>query len=78
MPVSLDKPTDRFERLIADYVRRGLSDYVARQQYQDGRRWAENLSAEERARALTFPAVKRSPMTVYVLNEATTAQNSAH
>ncbi|MER6616356.1 hypothetical protein [Streptomyces xantholiticus] len=76
MPVSLAKPSDARERLIADYIRRGLSDYLARQQYKDGRRWAEKLSAEERARLLTLPAIKRSPMTVFLLNEVTAEQRN--
>ncbi len=79
MSVSLAKLTDVPEHLIAAYVRRGLSDYFARQQYRGARQWAEKLSAEERARLLTLPAIKRSPMSVYVLNEVTAAeQRNAH
>ncbi|MGY1502981.1 hypothetical protein ACW4TU_41505 [Streptomyces sp. QTS52] len=78
MAVTLAKPTDPHERLIASYVRRGLSDYLARQQCRDARRWAENLSAKERARLLTLPAIKRSAMSVYVLNEVTAEQRNAH
>ncbi|MDH6449587.1 hypothetical protein M2155_001995 [Streptomyces sp. SAI-119] len=78
MSVSLAKPTDAPEPLIAAYVRRGLSDYFARQQYRGARQWAEKLSPEERARLLTLPAIKRSPMTVHVLNEVTAEQHNAH
>ncbi|MFF9901316.1 hypothetical protein [Streptomyces longispororuber] len=72
MAVSLSKPTDAEERLIADYVqRRGLGDVIARQQLQDGRRWAAKLSADQRANAYASPVVRRfSPMTTFVLEEA--------
>ncbi|MFG2795819.1 hypothetical protein [Streptomyces pseudovenezuelae] len=78
MSVSFAKPTDCPEPLIAAYVRRGLGDYLARQQYRAARKWAGKLSAEERARLLTLPAIKRSPMTVHVLNEATAEQSNTH
>ncbi|WP_181803226.1 hypothetical protein [Streptomyces shenzhenensis] len=78
MSVSFAKPTDCPEHLIAAYVRRGLSDYFARQQYRAARQWAGKFSAEERARLLTLPAIKRSPMTVHVLNEVPAEQSNTH
>jgi hypothetical protein len=70
MTVTLAKPTDARERVIAAYVQRtGLSDYFARQHYADARRWAERLTPAQRAAAHSRNLLTAAPMCQLVIVE---------
>lgn len=74
--VTLTKPTDAREAVIGAYSQRtGLSPHVTRLQYRGGLRWARNLTPQQRAAMHTHPVVRRSPMTLFVLDEAQRENN---